>query len=116
MSPTAIHAAYIVSSILFIVGLRQLSSPKTARNGNTTAAVGMLLALVATLLDSEILSFPLIFAALVLGSGVGAVAARRVAMTDMPAIVAPSRLGGLAAARSRPWSWSTSSGPSPSCR
>ncbi len=88
MSSTAIHAAYIVSSILFIVGLKQLSSPKTARNGNTTAAVGMLLALVATLLDRQILSFPLIFAALVLGSGVGAVAARRVAMTDMPQMVA----------------------------
>ncbi len=88
MSPTAIHAAYIVSSILFIVGLKQLSSPKTARNGNLTAGVGMLLALAVTLLDRQILSFPLIFAALVLGSGVGAVAARRVAMTDMPQMVA----------------------------
>jgi len=88
VSPTAIHAAYIVSSILFIVGLKQLSSPKTARNGNLTAGVGMLLALAVTLLDRQILSFPLIFAALVLGSGVGAVAARRVAMTDMPQMVA----------------------------
>jgi len=88
MSPTAIHAAYLLSAILFIVGIKQLSSPKTARNGNLTASFGMLIALVATLLDRQILSYPLIFAALVLGSGVGAVAARRVAMTDMPQMVA----------------------------
>jgi len=88
LHPTAIRAAYLVASILFIVGIRQLSSPKSARRGNLTAAVGMLLALVVTLLDREILSYELIFVALVLGSAVGAVAARRVAMTDMPQMVA----------------------------
>jgi NAD(P) transhydrogenase subunit beta len=88
MSPTAIHAAYVIASILFIVGIKQLTSARTARNGNLTAGAGMLLALVATLLDRQILSYPLIFAALVLGSAVGAFAARRVAMTDMPQMVA----------------------------
>jgi len=88
MTPTAIHAAYLLASILFIVGLKRLSSPRTARNGNLTASLGMLIAIVVTLLDRQILSYPLIFAALVLGSGVGAVAARRVAMTDMPQMVA----------------------------
>jgi len=88
LHPTVIRAAYLVASVLFIVGIRQLSSPKSARRGNLTAAVGMLLALVVTLLDRQILSFELIFAALVLGSAVGAVAARRVAMTDMPQMVA----------------------------
>src|SRR5688572_32155553 len=46
MTPTAIHAAYLLASILFIVGLKRLSSPRTARNGNLTASLGMLIAIV----------------------------------------------------------------------
>ncbi|HEX7077664.1 MAG TPA: NAD(P)(+) transhydrogenase (Re/Si-specific) subunit beta [Candidatus Eisenbacteria bacterium] len=88
LSPTAIRVAYIVASVLFIFGIKQLSSPKTARNGNLIAAVGMLIALVVTLLDRQILSYGLIFVGLVIGAGIGAVAARRVAMTAMPQMVA----------------------------
>jgi NAD(P) transhydrogenase subunit beta len=88
LSPTAIHAAYLVASILFILGIKQLSSPRSARRGNLTASAGMLIALVVTLLDRQILTYEMIFAAGLLGSAVGAVAARRVAMTDMPQMVA----------------------------
>ena len=88
LHPTVIRAAYLVASILFILGIRQLSSPRSARRGNLTAGAGMLLALIVTLLDRQILSYELIFAAVVLGSAVGAISARRVAMTDMPQMVA----------------------------
>ena len=90
MNPTLIHAAYLLAAILFIVGIKQLSSPKAARNGNLLAAVGMGIALIATLLDPAIdpRRLLLIFAAMALGTAVGAVSARRVAMTDMPQMVA----------------------------
>ena len=85
---SAIHFAYLVSSVLFILGIKGLSSPKTARSGNRLAAVGMLLAIVATLLDRQILSYTWIVAGIVVGSAIGAVAARTVTMTAMPQMVA----------------------------
>jgi NAD(P) transhydrogenase subunit beta len=90
VSPILIHAAYLLAAILFIVGIKQLSSPRTARNGNLVAAVGMGIAVVATLVDPSIdpRRLLLIFAAMALGTAVGAVSARRVAMTDMPQMVA----------------------------
>jgi NAD(P) transhydrogenase subunit beta len=84
----AIHFAYLVSSVLFILGIKGLSSPKTARSGNRLAAVGMLLAVVATLLDRQILSYTWIVAGIAVGSAIGAVAARTVTMTAMPQMVA----------------------------
>jgi len=83
-----IKAAYLVASILFVIGIKKLSSPKSARDGNTLAAVGMLIAIVATLMDREIVSYGTIIAGVVLGSAIGAVAARRVAMTAIPQMVA----------------------------
>ncbi len=88
LPPNLIRAAYLVASVLFIVGIKRLSSPKSARQGNTLAAVGMLLALVVTLLDRAILSYGTIAAGLVLGGVIGTIAARRVAMTAMPQMVA----------------------------
>jgi NAD(P) transhydrogenase subunit beta len=88
LPPNVVRAAYLVASVLFIVGIKRLSSPKSARQGNTLAAVGMLLALVVTLLDRSILSYGTIAAGLVLGGAIGTVAARRVAMTAMPQMVA----------------------------
>jgi len=85
---TAIHAAYLLSSVLFILGIKGLSSPKTARDGNLLAAVGMLIAIVATLLDRQILRYEVILAGLVLGSAIGAISARAVQMTAMPQMVA----------------------------
>ena len=82
-----IAASYLVASSLFIVGLKRLSSPATARAGNTLAAVGMLLAIIATLLVREIIAFQWIVVGLLLGSAMGGLLATRVKMTAMPQMV-----------------------------
>ncbi len=88
LPPNVIRASYLVAAVLFIIGIKQLSSPKSARNGNLLASVGMLLAVVVTLLDRQILTYGTIFGGIALGTLIGAVAARRVAMTAMPQMVA----------------------------
>jgi NAD(P) transhydrogenase subunit beta len=82
-----IEITYLVSAILFVVGLKRLQSPATARRGNQLAAVAMLLAIVATLVDTEILSWTGILVGVALGGSIGAVAARTVQMTEMPQMV-----------------------------
>jgi len=87
---------YIIAAALFVIGLKMLSSPATARRGNVVSAVGMLLAIVATLIKGD-LSFTWIIAGVVLGSGIGAVSAYRVKMTAMPEMVGLfNGFGGLA--------------------
>jgi NAD(P) transhydrogenase subunit beta len=87
---------YIVSSVLFILGLKMLSSPRTARRGNTISAFGMLIAIVVTLLNSGMYYLYIVIGA-VIGSAIGAVAAARVPMTSMPEFVALfNGFGGLA--------------------
>jgi NAD(P) transhydrogenase subunit beta len=87
---------YIIAAALFVIGLKMLSSPATARRGNVVSAVGMLLAIVATLIKGD-LSFTWIIAGIVLGSGIGAVSAYRVKMTAMPEMVGLfNGFGGLA--------------------
>jgi NAD(P) transhydrogenase subunit beta len=83
-----INLAYLVSAVLFILGLKGLSSPKTAPRGNLTGAVGMLIAVVATLVDKQVMSFGWIIAGMVVGGGIGAYFARTVKMTAMPEMVA----------------------------
>jgi NAD(P) transhydrogenase subunit beta len=83
-----IKAAYLVAIILFVVGLRKLTSPTTARQGNQIAAIGMLIAIVATLLDREIVTYTWIILGAVLGAPLGFISARRVKMTSMPEMVA----------------------------
>jgi H+-translocating NAD(P) transhydrogenase subunit beta len=78
---------YIIASVLFIIGLKRLGSAATARQGNLLSAVGMALALVATLADSGF-SWGFIIAGIVVGSAIGAISAKRVAMTGMPEMVA----------------------------
>src|SRR5207237_5851659 len=85
---SAIAVAYIIAAILFIFGLKHLSSPATARAGNRLAALGMLIALVATLLDQQIVSFWLIAAGTALGAAIGIYFARTVQMTAMRQMVA----------------------------
>ena len=85
---TVISLSYVVAALLFVFGLRRLSSPRTARSGNRLAAIGMLIALVATLLDRSILSFWEIGIGTVIGAGIGIYSARRVQMTAMPQMVA----------------------------
>jgi NAD(P) transhydrogenase subunit beta len=92
-----VNLAYIVASILFIFGIKMLGSAATARRGNRVSALGMLLAVVVTLLDKSILSWGWIIAGIVVGGLVGLVAAKRVQMTGMPELVALfNGLGGLA--------------------
>jgi NAD(P) transhydrogenase subunit beta len=99
MTPNAISAAYLVAAVLFILGLKRLSSPATARSGNELAAVGMLIAVVATLVSQAITSYGLIALGMVAGAAVGAVSARTVRMTAMPQMVALfNGVGGGAAA------------------
>jgi NAD(P) transhydrogenase subunit beta len=94
-----IAVAYIVAAIFFIFGLKRLSSPATARSGNQLAALGMVLALAATLLDRQILSFWTIGIGTLIGAGIGTYFARTVQMTAMPQMVALfNGMGGLTAA------------------
>jgi H+-translocating NAD(P) transhydrogenase subunit beta len=86
--PTFIQIAYLVAAVCFIMGLKRLSSPATARSGNMLGATGMLVAIVATLLHWEIVSFAWIVAGVVVGATVGGVMARTVQMTAMPQMVA----------------------------
>ncbi len=92
---------YLVSGVLFILALRGLSSPETSRQGNTYGMIGMTIAILTTLVSLEAnnaLTWGLIIVALVIGGGVGAVIARRIAMTQMPQLVAAFHsLVGLAA-------------------
>jgi len=83
----SIEIIYLLSAILFVVGLKRLQSPATARAGNAIAAFAMLLAIVATVVDAEILSWTGILIGMVLGSIIGGFAARRVEMTSMPQLV-----------------------------
>ena len=83
-----IASAYLVSAALFIVGLRFMGSPATARNGNALASGGMLLAILVTLISEEIVGFAGIVAGVVIGGGIGVVFARTVKMTAMPQMVA----------------------------
>ena len=92
-----INLVYVASAVLFIFGLKLLGSPDTARRGNLISAAGMFIAVVVTLLDQKIIAYEYIALGIVLGALVGAVAARKVAMTGMPELVALfNGFGGLA--------------------
>ena len=79
---------YVLAAGLFIFGLKMLGSPATARRGNMISAIGMLVAIVSALLDQGIVDFTYIAAGMVVGGAIGAIAARAVAMTAMPEMVA----------------------------
>ena len=92
-----VNLTYIAASILFIVGLKMLGSPDTARQGNFLSASGMLLAVVITLLDQNIIDYWFIVGALIAGGVVGYFAATKVQMTSMPEMVAIfNGFGGIA--------------------
>ncbi len=88
MSGNLMDIAYLVAASLFILGIKGLTKPRTAVRGNVLAAVGMLIAVLVTLLDRNILSYQTILLGFALGAVVGAVMAKRVKMTAMPQMVA----------------------------
>src|SRR3954451_7302433 len=93
--------AYLVTAITFIIGLRRLSSPATARSGNQIAAAGMALAVLTTLLNPNIKGIGYLFIGVgaLIGGGIGFYLARTVQMTAMPQMVALfNGMGGGAAA------------------
>ena len=92
-----VNVAYIAASILFIVGLKMLGSPDTARRGNLLSSTGMLLAILVTLADQSIIDFTWILVGLISGGIIGYLAATRVQMTSMPEMVAIfNGFGGIA--------------------
>lgn len=92
-----INAVYVVSAALFIMGLKLLSHPSTARRGNMLSALGMLVAISVTLIDQQILAYEWIVVAILAGSAVGAFIAKKVALTEMPEMVSLlNGVGGLA--------------------
>jgi len=80
--------AYLISGVFFILALRGLSSPATSQRGNRFGMAGMLIAVVTTLVTHEVASLPEILGAIAIGGGIGWIIARRIAMTDMPQLVA----------------------------
>src|SRR6056300_117645 len=80
--------AYLISATLFVLSLKGLTHPSTARRGNTLGMAGMAIAIIATLLGAEVQSYGFILAGLVAGGLIGAVLAARVQMTAMPQLVA----------------------------
>ncbi len=90
---------YLLSTVLFIFGIKQLAKVKTARRGNTIAAIGMLLAIIGALLELGVVDYRWIGAGLILGTIIGALFAIRVQMTAMPEMVALfNGFGGIASA------------------
>ena len=88
MSSAIVNIAYLIAASLFIFGLKGLTHPRTAVRGNMLGALGMLVAIVVTLLDKSIVGYGVIFAGIVIGGGIGAVLAVRIQMTAMPQLVA----------------------------
>ena len=89
---------YLISAVLFIMALRGLSHPETARRGNLYGMIGMTIAILTTLSLVKAISFPIIFLGIIVGGSIGAFIARRIDMTALPQLVAAFHsLVGLAA-------------------
>jgi NAD(P) transhydrogenase subunit beta len=101
MSQDLVALLYLVSGVLFVLALRGLSSPESSRQGNTYGMIGMAIAIATTLgvaRPAGALSWLLIFGGIAIGGSIGAITARRIAMTAMPQLVAAFHsLVGLAA-------------------
>ncbi len=82
-----IEITYLIASVLFILGIKYLGSPKTARKGNLYAAIGMFLAIAATLFDQQVLTFEWIIIGSLIGSIAGVIMAYKTPMTGMPQMV-----------------------------
>ena len=105
-----INLAYVLATTLFIVGLKLLSHPSSAKKGNLVSAVGMFIAVVVTLIDQQIISYHWILLGFVIGGAYGAWKAKTVEMTQMPEMV--SLFNGFGGAASLLLGWATVSGMS----
>ena len=108
MSDELIQFGYLVAAVLFILGIRGLARPRTAVRGNQLGSLGMLVAVVVTLTDNDIIGYGAIVGGLVVGTAIGVLLATRVQMTGMPQLVALRRCSSLPPDSSR---CSTSSNP-----
>jgi H+-translocating NAD(P) transhydrogenase subunit beta len=88
MPQAIVNIAYLISATLFIFALKGLSHPRTAVRGNLLGALGMLIAIVVTLMDKAIVSYELIILGLLIGAVIGTISALKVPMTSMPQMVA----------------------------
>ena len=94
-----INIFYLISISFFILGLKDLSSPKTARRGNLLSMLAMFIAVVVTLFDKQIVDYTYIIAGVIIGGAIGLVTAKKVKMTAMPQMVALfNAFGGIASA------------------
>ncbi|GJL55506.1 MAG: NAD(P) transhydrogenase subunit beta [Nitrospirales bacterium] len=97
MSGVLINIGYLIASVLFILGLKGLTHPRTAVRGNLLGATGMFIAVVLTLTNQRIVSFEMILIGIVIGGAIGAVLAIKIQMTEMPELVALfNGFGGIA--------------------
>ena len=93
------NLSYVLSSVLFILGIKKLSHPKTARNGNLLAFIAMFIAIIATLISYDQLDYKIIFIGIAIGAIIGSIFAVKVEMTQMPQMVAIfNGFGGAASA------------------
>jgi len=98
MSENLSAFAYLIASVCFILALRGLSHPESSRRGNTLGMIGMAIAIVTTLVDPDVVSYPLIIVGLLIGGTIGSVVALKIKMTALPQLVAAFHsLVGLAA-------------------
>lgn len=88
MNDSIVSLVYLAAAVLFVLGIKGLTKPKTAVRGNTLSATGMLVAVVITLLDRNIISYEYIVAGMITGGVLGGLMATRVQMTSMPQMVA----------------------------
>ena len=88
MSASWTGFAYLVAAVCFIMALRGLSSPTSARQGNVMGIIGMVIAVVTTLLDPDVISYEIILAGILVGGTIGTLVAFRINMTALPQLVA----------------------------
>ena len=85
MSQGLVTMSYIAASVLFILSLSGLSNQESARRGNYYGMIGMAIAIVATIMSDSVSSYVVLIIALLIGGAIGAKAAFKVQMTEMPA-------------------------------
>ncbi|WP_299491088.1 NAD(P)(+) transhydrogenase (Re/Si-specific) subunit beta [uncultured Shewanella sp.] len=88
MSTNIIYLAYLVAAVLFILGIKGLTKPRTAVRGNQLSALGMFIAVIVTLFDQSILNYQWIIAGVIIGGAIGATLATKIQVTAMPQLVA----------------------------